>query len=105
MKKTILNRLRSLEEIDHISVTVSGSTKSTVRISHAKVHGVSWLLKWVSGDRFVGYQEFSVPAEATVAGGTVVTSAAAVTIRSGLEATQFVSAYAALDALRARQKK
>ncbi|HET8760249.1 MAG TPA: hypothetical protein VFN94_04225 [Nitrospiria bacterium] len=92
-QQTIVNRLKSLEELDGISVEVSGSTSGTVRVIHKKHHAPEFLFRWYS-DHFVGYFIDSDGKQ----------SQAVVSLYSPMDAIRFVSAYATLNDIRANQK-
>lgn len=92
MKKTIINRLKSMGDIEHISVKVSTTANGTVRIQHGKHHGMDFIFRWYT-DHFVG---------ALVYGGEE--SPALVSLYTPLDAIEFVSAYMALNRIRARQR-
>ena len=92
-QKGIINRLRSLEEIQDISVTVSGPSDGTIRVEHAKHHGPEFIFIW-SPDHYIGYFVDSAGAR----------SQAIVSLYTPLAAIHFVSAYLALDNIRANQK-
>lgn len=89
----IIKRLESLEDLEGVSVTVSGSTKGTVRVQHDKHHALDFLFKW-SVDHFVGY----------FVDGESNQSQAVISLYSGLAAIRFATAYALLVELRANQK-
>ena len=90
---TITNRLKSLEEIDCISVKVSGSSKRTIRITHTKHHAPEFLFRW-NTDHFIGY----------FIDGQGKQSQAVVSLYTPMDAINFVSAYVMLNTIRANQK-
>ena len=92
-QQKITNRLKSLEEIDGISVEFSGSTNGTIRIKHQKHHGPEFMFRW-SVDHFVGYFIDSNGSQ----------SQAVISIYTPMDAIRFVSAYATLNDIRANQK-
>lgn len=53
-QKLITHRLRSLRELDDISVKISGPTKGTIRIVHTRHHAPEFEFHW-HPDHFVGY--------------------------------------------------
>jgi len=89
----IIEKLKTLEELDGVSVDVTGSTKGTVHVSHAKHHAPEFIFRW-SSDHFVGYFSDSDGKQ----------SQAVVSLYSPLAAVQFVSAYVILNDIRANQK-
>lgn len=92
-QQMITNRLKSLEELNEVSVEVSGSTNGTVRITHKKHHAPEFLFRW-SSDHFVGY----------FIDGEGKQSQAVVSLYTPMSAIQFVSAYVMLNEIRANQK-
>lgn len=92
-QQMITNRLKSLEELNGVSVEVSGNTSGTVRITHAKHHAPEFLFRW-SSDHFVGY----------FIDGEGKQSQAVVSLYTPMAAIQFVSAYVMLNEIRANQK-
>lgn len=91
-KQKIENRIRSLNELDGVTVVVEGNT---IHIDHDKKHGVEWVLRWIESDHYAGY---FVNADSTESKGVV-------SIYSALDSIDFVSAYVALDRIRARQRR
>jgi hypothetical protein len=89
----IVEKLKVLEELDNVSVDVTGSTGGTLRVTHDKHHAPEFLFRWY-GDHFVGYFIDSDGKQ----------SQAVVSIYSPLAAIQFVSAYVMLNEIRANQK-
>jgi hypothetical protein len=94
-KQKIENRIRSLNELEGVTVVVEGNT---IRISHDKKHGVEWVLRWIEGDHYAGYFVNTDTPERLESKGVV-------SIHSALDSIDFVSAYVALDRIRARQKR
>lgn len=92
-QKQITARLQSLEEIDGISVEISGSTSGTIRIEHKRHHAPEFLFRWHT-DHFVGYFIDSNEAQ----------SQAVISLYTPMDAIRFVSAYATLNEIRANQK-
>lgn len=92
-QQMITNRLKSLEEINGVSVEVSGSTNGTIRISHTKHHAPEFLFRWHT-DHFVGY----------FIDGDGKQSQAVVSLYTSMSAIQFVSAFVMLNEIRANQK-
>ena len=93
-QKRIRNRLKSLEELDGISVGVSGGTKGTIHIRHENHHAPEFDFHW-STDHFIGY----------FIGGDGWQSQAIVSLYTPMDAIHFVSAYATLNNIRAKQKE
>jgi hypothetical protein len=87
--------LKSLEELDGVSVEVSGSTNGRLHIRHSREHGLNFVFKCGDPHHFVGY---FVDAESN-------RSQAIVSLHNPMDAIQFVAAYTMLDAIRARQRK
>ncbi len=92
-KNSITNRLKSLQELDDISVKVSGSTKGTIRIVHKKHHAPEFKFIWYT-EHFVGY----------FIDGNGKKSQAVVSLYTPMEAIRFVTAYAILNDIRSNQK-
>jgi hypothetical protein len=90
-KQKIENRIKSLNELDGVTVDVEGNT---IHINHSKEHGIKWRLQWIGDDHYTGY---FVNPDASESKGVV-------SIYSALDAIHFVSAYVALDDIRARQR-
>jgi hypothetical protein len=93
-KKKITHRLQSLKELDGISVTVSKRDQGTVYVRHKKHHAPEFRFHW-SSDHFIGH----------FIDGNGKESQAVVSLRTPMDAIHFVSAYATLNDIRARQKK
>lgn len=91
-QKTITNRLKSLKELNEVSVEVSDAN-GTVRITHAKHHAPEFLFRW-SSDHFIGY----------FVDGEGKKSQAVVSLYTPMEAIKFVSAYVMLNEIHANQK-
>lgn len=89
----ITNRLKSLEELDGVSVEVSGGADGTIHVLHKKHHAPEFLFRWYS-DHFVGY----------FIDGEGKQSQAVVSLYTPMDAIRFVSAYATLNDIRANQK-
>jgi hypothetical protein len=83
MKKKITNRLLDLNELDGVTVTVSGPKKQTVRIQHTRAHVLDYEFTWTSDDHFIGY----------VYNNHGFVTPAVTTLRTPLDAILFVSAY------------
>jgi hypothetical protein len=92
-QQKITNRLQSLEELDGISVEISGSTNGTIRIEHKRHHAPEFLFRWYT-DHFVGYFIDSNGSQ----------SQAVISLYTPMDAIRFVSAYATLNEIRANQK-
>lgn len=88
----IKNRLKSLDDIEHVTIVVSGGG-STIRVKHSMHHGLDFLFRWAK-DHFIGYF--------IDAGGN--TSQAVISLYSGLDAMKFATSYAILVELRANQR-
>ena len=92
-QQIIANHLKSLEELNGVSVEVSGSTNGTIRITHTKHHAPEFLFRWLS-DHFIGYFIDSDGKQ----------SQAVVSLYTPMAAIQFVSAYVMLNEIRANQR-
>lgn len=92
-QQMITNRLKSLKELNEVSVEVSGDTSGIVRITHAKHHAPEFLFRW-SSDHFIGY----------FIDGDGKQSQAIMSLYTPMAAIKFVSAYVILDEIRAHQK-
>lgn len=92
-RKAIVNRLKSLADVDGARVTVS-EAGNTIRVTHKAHHSLHFLFKWIDGNHFVGY---FLDADGNQ-------SQAVVSLWSGLEAIRFAAAYSLLIELRARQR-
>jgi len=91
-QKTLTNRLKSLSELEHLTVSVSPEG-GTVRIKNQKHHALSFKFTW-SVDHFIGYFVDSADKQ----------SQAVVSLYSTIDATHFASAFALLAGMRAKQK-
>jgi hypothetical protein len=92
-QEKIINRLKSLGELEHVSVDVSGANNGILRVVHDRHHGPEFRFVWNS-DHFVGY----------FIDGAGNQSQAVVSLYSALDAIQFASAYIALNRIRANQR-
>jgi len=92
-QQKITNRLKSLKELDGISVKVSGGANGTIRILHKKHQAPEFLFRWYT-DHFVGY----------FIDGDDKQSQAVVSLDTAMDAIRFVTAYATLNDIRANQK-
>jgi len=54
LQEKITNRLKSLKEIDGISVRITGHTNGTIRILHKRQHSPDFIFRW-SRDHYIGY--------------------------------------------------
>ena len=93
-KKKIINRLKSLEELDGVAVTLSERDQGTVYVRHKKEHALEFRFHW-SSDHFIGHFIDANEQE----------SQAVVSLKTPMDAIHFVSAYDTLDRIRARQRK
>lgn len=89
---SIKNRLMNLEEIENVSVT-STDGKGTIKIQHAKHHGLEFMFRW-SSDHFIGY---FIDSEKNK-------SQAVISLYSDLDAIKFSAAYSMLLDIRANQR-
>ena len=92
-KQKISNRLQSLDELEWISVEVTGGTNGTIRITHERHHAPEFMFRW-SSDHFLGY----------FIDGDGCQSQAVVSLRTSMDAIRFVAAYSILNEIRANQK-
>lgn len=92
-QQTITNRLKSLKELNDVSVEVSGDANGVVRITHTKHHAPEFLFRWHT-DHFIGY----------FIDGDGNQSQAVVSLYTPMAAIKFVSAYVMLNEIRANQK-
>lgn len=88
----IVNRLKSLQDIDHVSVSES-SGGGTIRVEHQKHHGLDFVFKWAT-DHFIGYFIDSAGNQ----------SQAVISLYTTIQATNFVTAYGLLAEMRANQR-
>ena len=91
-KKKIINRLTSLEDIEGVSVEVSGSGQ-TVKITHERYHSLDFTFRWLDNTHFAGY----------FVDGEGNQSQAVISLWTALDAIHFATAYSLLVELRARQ--
>ncbi|MEX2702325.1 MAG: hypothetical protein Q6368_004575 [Candidatus Baldrarchaeota archaeon] len=91
-KKKIINRLKSLEDIDGVSVEVSESGQ-TVKVKHQTYHSLDFIFRWLDNTHFAGY----------FLDGEGHQSQAVISLWTGLDAIHFAAAYSLLVELRARQ--
>ena len=87
----ITNRLKSLNDIDGVSVDLS-EEKKTVKVKHEKYHSLDFTFRWL-GDHFAGY----------FIDGDGNQSQAVISLWTGMDAIHFSAAYSLLVDLRARQ--
>lgn len=92
LQEKVVNRLKSLNELDDVTVTVSDGLGLIV-ISHRLHHAADFKFKWVDGDHFVGYFVDAQGAE----------SQAIVSLWSAMEAVKFIVLYSTLVELKARR--
>jgi hypothetical protein len=50
----IINRLKSLKDIDGVSVDISEEEK-TVKVKHERYHSLNFTFRWLDGNHFAGY--------------------------------------------------
>jgi hypothetical protein len=96
MKTKIIERLLDLNELDGVTVEVTGHKEKTVVIQHARHHVPNYKFKWVTDDHFVGYivdQDL-----------VVKNTQALVTLRTPLDAILFASSYVLNVNICARQR-
>jgi len=92
LQKKLKNLLRSLREIDGVTVNVS-EDMGTINISHKLHHVADFIFKWVDDNHYVGY----------FVGSDKLPSQAIVSIWEPLEAVKFIVLYSSLYELRARR--
>ena len=94
MSQTVIkNRLKNLEDIEHVSVEISNEGRN-IDVVHSKHHGMDFSFRWASDDHFLGY---FIDANGNK-------SQAVISLATGLDAIKFSTAYALLAELRANQK-
>ena len=91
-KKKIINRLKSLEDIDGVFVEVSESGQ-TVKVQHSAYHSLDFIFRWLDNTHFAGY----------FLDGQGNQSQAVISLWTGLDAIHFAAAYSLLVELRARK--
>jgi len=91
LRKKILNRLKTLKDIDGVDVEVSEEGK-TIYIRHKTYHSSDFKFVW-SGNHFIGY---FLDADGNI-------SQAIISIWKPIEAVHFVTAYSILVDLRANR--
>lgn len=92
-KKKIINRVKSLNEIDDVQVVVS-EEQGSIDIEHCKKHSANFRLKWVDDNHYVGYFVDSDGIE----------SQAIISIWNDIESIKFVSMYLTMIELRAKRE-
>lgn len=92
IQEKIKNRLKSLNEIDYVTVDITGEL-GQISISHRLHHAADFRFKWVDGHHYVGY---FVDAQGNE-------SQAVVSLWSPIEAVKFIVLYATLVELRAKR--
>lgn len=93
LRKKIVNRLKTLQDIDGVDVEISEEGK-TVYIRHETYHSPAFKFKW-NNDHFTGY---FLDADGN-------RSQAVISIWAPIEAIHFVTAYSILIDLRANREK
>lgn len=91
-KKKIVNRLKSLEDIEGVTVEVSDEQK-TVKVRHKRYHSLDFTFRWLDKNHFAGY----------FVDGEGNQSQAVISLWTALDAIHFSTAYYLLVELRARQ--
>lgn len=92
LQEKIVNRLKSLNELDDVNVEVTGEL-GQVFISHRLHHAADFKFRWIDGNHFVGYFVNAQDVE----------SQAIVSLWSAMEAVKFIVLYSTLVELRARR--
>ena len=90
-KTKVINRLKSLKDIDGVSVDVS-QEKKTLKVKHEKYHSLDFTFRWL-GDHFAGY----------FIDGEGKQSQAVIALWTGMDPIHFSAAYSLLVDLRAKQ--
>lgn len=93
LKVKIKNCLKSLNELENVSVEVSGGS-GQVLIYHSLHHAADFKFKWVDGNHYVGYFVDASGKE----------SQAIVSLWSAIEAVKFTALYATFIELRAKRE-
>lgn len=89
----IKNRIKSLNELDDVSVEVSDE-QGQIWVQHRLHHVADFKFKWVDGNHYVGY----------FVDGDGDESQAIVSLWTPMEAIKFVALYATLVDLRAKRE-
>lgn len=92
LQEKLVQRLRSLQDLDHVTVEVSDEL-GLVHIQHGRHHAADFKFKWVDGNHFVGY---FVDADENE-------SQAILSLWTPLEAVKFLTLYMTLVELKARR--
>ena len=92
-QQKIVNRIKSLNEIDDIEIIVS-EEKGTIDIKHRLKHAANFRLRWIDDNHYVGYFIDADDFE----------SQAIVSIWNDLESIKFVSMYLTMIELRAKRE-
>lgn len=93
LQEKIKNRLKSLNELEDVSVEVSDEL-GQISVTHRLHHAADFLFKWVDGNHYVGY----------FVDGSENRSQAIVSIWTPMEAVKFVMLYVNLTELRAKRE-
>lgn len=92
LQQKIVNRLRSINELDDVTVDETGEL-GQVAISHRLHHAADFKFKWVDGNHFVGYFVDANGDE----------SQAIVSLWSAMDAVKFIVLYSTLIELKAKR--
>jgi len=92
IKTTLTNRLKSLNEIDDVTVKVAGNG-GTIHIRHDKKGAADFIFKWADPDHFIGYFTDSDGNQ----------SQAVVSLYTAMDAVHFAAAYSLLLGIRAQR--
>lgn len=92
LQEKLKARLRSLKDLDGVSVEVSDDL-GTIVISHRLHHVADFRFKWVDGNHYVGY----------FIGSDNIQSQAIVSLWEPIEAVKFMVLYTTLIELRAKR--
>ena len=87
-KKKIINRLKNLEDIDGVKVSIDNSSFT---IRHKREQSLDFYFKWVDDNHWVGYFEDKKG----------VTSHAVISLWTPMDAVHFATSYSLMIGLRA----
>ena len=93
LQEKLVNRIRSLEELDDVTVKVS-EERGQIEVSHRRHHVADFKLKWLPDVNY--YAGYFVDGDGNQ-------SQAIVSLRSSMDAVKFVVLYSTLIELRAKR--
>ncbi|KWB64165.1 hypothetical protein WL38_20330 [Burkholderia ubonensis] len=92
LQEKLVNRIRSLQELDDVSVEVSEEL-GQIEVSHRRHHVADFKLRWLDGNHYAGY----------FVDGDGYESQAIVSLWTSMDAVKFVVLYSTLVELRAKR--